>query len=399
VSFLTGSQAPQNGLAASKWDFNATDIVLDYNITQVKNLVITPGFSYRRQAYDDRKYVNEAIREGFFNAKVFSQTISATLRADYRLFHEKLRLLAAARMDKFNYPSKLYWSWEFAATYKITDKHILRIVESRANQCPLILNNYYNLSIAFYNPVLGAGTVQLFGNKDLQLLTTDMLEIGYRGKLRDDLEVDLEVFGSTTKNFVNMVFWQYDTTPTTKNFFYRFENIPLVAKQFGATVSLTYISPHVQLRPFFTVQYTSLANYSRYSVSPSAPTTIISPNASVNNYNSGLGTETKHVATPALYGGVYCNFTIFKNLNVNLNPYFMTASKQLEAANLTYNDGRHGVESIPPKFIMNVVASYTFINRLTLFMNFKNVFSDKTREFYRGDIPGFKVSGGINFEW
>jgi hypothetical protein len=57
-----------------------------------------------------------------------------------------------------------------------------------------------------------------------------------------------------------------------------------------------------------------------------------------------------------------------------------------------------GVENVTPKFIMNVVVSYTFFKKLTLFANFKNCFSDKTREFYRGDIPGFKVSGGVNFE-
>lgn len=400
VSYLTGKQSPQSGIPASTWDFNTLDVVLDYNITQIKHLVITPGFSYRRAIYDDRKYIDEAARAGLFNAKVESNTISALLRADAKLFKEKMRLLAAARMDRFNAPKKLYFSWEFAVTYKVNDRHMLRIVESRANQAPLLLNNFYNLSVPFFVPSIGPGTIQLLGNTDLKLLTTDMLEVGYRGKVRDNLEIDIEIFGSSTKNFANQVFWNVDTSATGTDFLYRFENLPLIARQIGGTLSVTYVMGRFQFRPFITVQQTTLFNYSPYAVSPNAPETIFfSQNVDTNNYNSGIGTQMKHRATPAVFGGAYINIEIVKNLNLNLNPYFMSGGTQLEAANLSFGDGKRGVENIRAKFIMNIVASYTLFNKLTFFMNFKNCFSDKTREFYRGDIPGFKVSGGANFEF
>ena len=393
-SYLAGTQAPQIGVLGGKWDFSNTDVVLDYNMTAIKHLVITPGLSYRMEIYNDSKYTDVASRGGVFNGQVKSYTVSGMLRADWKLFHEKLRLLASGRVDKFNAPAKIYGSWNFAITYKLTDKHLLRIVESRANQCPLLLNNYFNYLESFP----GVGSIQLLGNTNLNLLTTDMLEIGYRGKIKDNLEVDLEVFGSTTKNFMTENLTTFDTTGKQLNFIYHFQNIPLIERQIGATLSVNYIIGKFQLKPFITVQHTILFNYSPYNTLPTVITTAYTPNVATENINSGMGTQMAQAATPTVYGGAYINFEITSHLNLNLNPYFMSSSTQTLDDNLTYHDGTRGVENISPKFIMNISVSYTFFKKLTLFANFKNCFSDKTREFYRGDIPGFQVSGGVNFE-
>jgi iron complex outermembrane receptor protein len=363
TSFLAGTQQPQAGNTPGKYNFNSTDITLDYRMTKVKHLVITPGGSYRLTTYNDGPYADVAIRNGAFNGKVQSYTASAFLRADYTTFGDKLRLVAAARMDKFNYPAKVYFSWNFAATYKITKKHLLRIAESRANRTPLFLETFYNLSVPFSSPTYGPGTIQLLGNHNLNLLTTDMLEFGYRGKLKDNLEIDLEVFGSNTKNYSNEILTSIDSNASGTNYLFYFQNLPLVAREIGATVSLNYAIEKVQLKPYFTVQHTTLYNYSPYVVEPYVPTSIISPAPTVININSGLGTQ------------------------------------MAQADNLTYNDGVRGVENIPPQFIMNVVVGYTFFKKLTVFANFKNCFDEQTREFYRGDIIPFQVSGGVNFNY
>jgi len=391
ASYLTGTQAPQTALVEEKWQLNSTDVVLDYNMTAVKNLTITPGLSYRQEEYNDSKYVDAAMDQGLFNAPVTATTLSASLRFDYKLFHDKLRIVAAGRMDKFNAPDKIYFSWNLAATYKLSDKHLIRIVESRANQCPLLLNNYYNLAIT----VPGKGSIQLLGNQNLQLLTTDMLEFGYRGKLTDHLELDLEVYGSKTYNFYNEVFTSLtiDTAKLLVNIQYHFENLPLVSRQMGATLSVNYVMGKIQLRPFATLQHTTLFNYSPYAALPTAP------GSAINNINSGLGTQMDQLATPTFYGGAYINFEITKQFNINMNAYYMTACTQLESDNLNYNNGLQGVENIAPQFLVNVVASYTFFKKLTIFANFKNCFNEQTRQFYRGDIPGFQVSGGANLEF
>ncbi|MDB5284874.1 MAG: TonB-dependent receptor plug [Bacteroidota bacterium] len=395
ASYLTGTQTPAAANDNQKWNFNSTDILLDYHITQVKNLDITPGLSYRRSVYDDRKYANVANMEGLFNGRVESYTFAAFLRGDYKLFQDKLRLVAAGRLDKFNAPSKLYFSWQFAATYKLSEKHLLRIVESRANRAPLFLETYYNITIP-----LGPGLEILgLGNQHLNLLTTDMLEFGYRGKIRENLEVDIEIFGTSTKNFTNVIVGALDSTAAGKNLVFQFQDLPLVARQIGGTISVNYVLGKFQFKPYITIQHTTLFNYSPYAVSPNAPVSPFSPSPATQNINSGMGTQTSNLATPTVYGGAYINFQITSHLNLNFNPYFMSQYTQLDNDNLTYHDGIRGVENVTPKFIMNVMISYTFFKKLTLFANFKNCFSDKTREFYRGDIPGFMVSGGVNFEF
>jgi iron complex outermembrane receptor protein len=395
ASYITGTQQPADGNINQKWNFNTTDLLLDYHMTEVKGLDITPGISYRRAVYDDLDYANVALGEGLFNGKETSYTLAAFLRGDYKLFHDKLRLVAAGRMDKFNAPSKLYFSWQFAATYKISKNHLLRIVESRANRAPLFLENYYNLTL----PLGGGYNILGLGNKNLNLLTTDMLEFGYRGKLKENLEVDIEVFGTSTKNFTNVIMSAVDSDARGTNLIFQFQDLPLIARQIGGTISVNYIVGKFQFKPYITVQHTTLFNYSPYAVSPNAPVSPYSPNPVTENINSGMGTITSNLATPTVYGGAYINFEVIGHLNINLNPYFMSKYTQLEADNLVYNNGLQGVENVTPKFLMNVVVSYTFFKKLTLFANFKNVFSDKTREFYRGDIPGFLVSGGVNFEF
>jgi iron complex outermembrane receptor protein len=395
ASYITGTQQPADGNNNQKWDFNTTDISLAYHITKVKGLIITPGISYRRAVYNDLPYADTAIGLGLFNAKVESYTLAAFLRADYKLLNDKLRLVAAARMDKFSAPARLYFSWQFAATYKISPKHLLRIVESRANRAPLFLENFYNIAL----PLAPGLNILGLGNKNLNLLTTDMLEFGYRGKLRDNLELDLEIFGSSTKNFTNVIVSAVDSNATGTNIIYQFQDLPLVAKQIGGTVSLNFVAGKCQFKPYVTVQHTLLFNYSPYPVSPNAPVSAFSLSPATQNINSGMGTITTNLATPNVYGGAYFNFEITSHLNLNLNPYFMSAYTQLEADNITYHNGLQGVENVPPQFLMNVAVSYTFFKKLTVFANFKNCFNQQTRQFYRGDIPGFQVSGGANFEF
>ena len=297
-------------------------------------------------------------------------------------------------MDKFSSPTNLYFSWQFAATYKLSKDHILRIVESRANRAPLFLENFYNVNLP-----LGVIDIIGMGNKNLRLLTTDMLEFGYRGKLTDHLEIDMEVFGSSTKNFTNLIISSVDSVSTGTNIIYQFQDLPLIARQIGGTVSINYVIKKFQFRPYVTIQHTTLFNYSPYPVSPTAGVSSFSPSPTTQNINSGLGTQTSNFATPTVYGGAYINFEIISHLNLNINPYFMSQYTQFDNDNITYHNGVQGVENVPVQFLMNVVVGYTFFKKLTVFANFKNVFNDKTRQFYRSDIPGFQASGGFNFDF
>jgi len=199
----------------------------------------------------------------------------------------------------------------------------------------------------------------------------------------------------------------YDSSSAVTTLQIQYQNLPVSAKELGGTISVNYVAGKFLFKPFITIQQTMLYDYSPYTAAPDVDTLYhnsYSPNPAKYNTQSGIGTKIKHTGTPAVYGGAYINYRITGHLNLNLNPYFMSPHTLLEIQNTygeyNFTDGKQrGVENISPKFIMNVAVSYTLFKKLTLFMNFKNCISDKTREFYRGDIPGFKVSGGASVEF
>jgi iron complex outermembrane receptor protein len=396
VSYLTGTQSPNTGVLQWKWNLNTTDIVLDYNFTKIKNLSIRPGITYRRAAYDDSPYVREEIKEGFWNGKQEVTTIAGFLRLDYRLLNEKLRLIAAGRLDKFNAPDDLYFSWQLAATYKLNENNLLRIVHGRANRSPLIVDTYLSTDLTTQG-----FSVQLLGNENLELLTSDMLEVGYRGKLKNNLELDIALFGIKTKNYSNIVVEYY--YPDTASGLIRaravFQNLTVWVQQIGGTISFNYVLDRFQFMPYITIQQTTLYDYSPYSTSPDAPPSPFYEDPDSFNTRSGIGTETHHVGTPTVYGGAFINCELGSNFNLNINPYFFSGHTQLTSSNLTYEDGERGVQHVRAKLILNITLSYTVAKKLTFFANFRNCFNDKAREFYKSDTPDFKVLGGASFEF
>ncbi|MEO7983800.1 MAG: TonB-dependent receptor, partial [Bacteroidota bacterium] len=129
VSFNQGTQTPI--FPGSKYDFTTIDVNAEYTYTK-GNLSLKPGLSYRSAVYDDTKYSDIANKEGIFNARGQVITKSASLRGEYKLFNDKLRLVAGLAANKFNLPDTTYTSYEFAATYKVNKKHLFRIVYSRS---------------------------------------------------------------------------------------------------------------------------------------------------------------------------------------------------------------------------------------------------------------------------
>jgi iron complex outermembrane receptor protein len=402
LSYLNGTQSPLLGASIWRWDYNTLDAVVEYKISAIKNLSLTPGIMYRRAVYDDSKYVNTAIKEGLWSGKAESVTKAVSLRADYKLFDQKLRLVGGGRADMFNYPDKTYYSYQLAATYKFNDRNLIRLVQSKANRTPLIIDLFSNLNIT--GPLNASQTylLEVRGNKNIKLLTSNMFEAGYRMQPTDNLQFDLELFTTKTRNFSYTIFESGAFNPTGPVAFsglLDLNNITVYAKQWGATLEVNYIAGSWQIRPFVTVQKTMLYDYSVYANSPEAPAIPAdNNNPALYNIYSGMGTKIKHKATPACYGGAYINWKAGSRLNINLNPWFYTGQTQLESSNLTYKDGQRGVENISGKLMMNAAVLYTIKKKYTLTLSGRNCFNNKSREFYRADAPALMVFGGVNFE-
>jgi iron complex outermembrane recepter protein len=403
LSYLNGTQSPVAGAKIWKWDFNTFDAVVEYNFDKIKNLNITPGVIFRNAVYDDSKYVKADIREGFWSGRAESVTRAASLRAEYKLLNKQLRLVAGGRIDKFNYPEKAYFSYQLAATYKIKEQHLVRAVHSQANRAPLIIDMFSNLDLTGQLNANQTYLLEIRGNKNIKLLSSNMFEIGYRGKLRDNLEVDFELFHTRTRDFSNTVF-ESGTFNSTEPVGFRglldINNVAVFTKQWGGTMAVNFITENWQLKPFVTLQTTTLYDYSPYLNAPGAPPLPSNNNnPALNNIYSGKGTKMGHTGTPSWYGGAYINWTAGEKVNVNFNVFYYSTHTQLHSSNLTYNDGQRGVDRLRSKFIFNTVIQYAVTNRLTLCGNFRNCFNDKSREFYKSDEVPFMFFAGVHFEF
>jgi iron complex outermembrane receptor protein len=418
ISYLQGKQDPTKGFVGSTYDFNTLDALVEYEIKPIAHLSIKPGVNFRRAVYDDTPYWDASIKEGLFSAKTKMETYAGSVRVDYKAFEEKLRLIGGARLDRFTYPDKGFLSFQLGGSFKPVANHLVRAVYSRAFRSPFIYDTYLNIyqSTPLASPKLPAGSkseITLTGNKNLDMVQSDMFELGYRGKLAENLSLDLETYYAMTKNYTGIVTGstktqpgQLPTDPISVKTSLTIENFPLKAHQLGASLSLNYVFKHLQIKPFLSVQTTKLLDYSKYANTAAAAAAANNGKDPVqNNINSGIGTSMHHKFTPAVYGGAYINYQISQKFNVNVNPYYYSSQTFYHADNLKYDDEAKGVASlrgvqhIDPKLLINAKLSYSPVKPVSVFVNVKNLLNDNAREYYKTDQIGRQVliGGSVQF--
>ena len=398
LSFNKGTQVSDYD-PGNKYDFQTFDANVEYNFV-VKNLTIRPGLSYRNAIYDDTKYSNLVLKTGIFNGKGRLTTRTASLRADYKLLNEKLRLVAGLRADKFNYPDKTYFSSELAATYKLNKKNLLRLVYSSSPRSASIFDTYVDQTVAYFPSGPKQFTeIALQGNKDLNLLTAKMLEAGYRGKLTKKLNIDIEVFNINAKNFNNLIlsgpYFQFSGTDTVRVIPFKSLNLPMELRQQGITISLTYSSAKLMIKPFVTFQKTKMKNYAPFNNTPDAPQGIFfSNNPPAENIYSAMGIQTDLKSTPDVFGGLSINYAITSKINTNLNGYYYSSQVYYHITNVIYNDGVRGIDHMNAKLILNASVSFQAVKGLNIFCTGKNILNDKSREFFKTDDVPFMFLAG-----
>lgn len=387
-----------------KYNYYTADGNLEYAWT-IGKLSVKPGISYRSATYDDTKYSDIINKTGLFNNKGLLTQGSVSLRTEYKVLRDKLRLIAALRADKFNYPDTTYLSYQFAGTYTPNKKNLFRATYSRAPRSPFIFDTYVDQAVAYYPSGFREFTkIVLEGSKNTRLLTSDMFEIGYRGKLTSSLEIDVEVFDTYAKNFRTFVMnARYRETSGSNTIYTRpivSQNLPLEFHQQGITLSLGYNKYKLYVKSFVTFQRTTLKNYSEYMNAPGdIPTIDNNFDPANNNIYSGMGTETKHTSTPSIFGGATVNYALGSKINCNLNAYYYTSQTFYHMSNRVFRDGVRGVDHINGKLILNAKVSYAPVKGLSVFCSGKNLLNDASREFFRSDKVPFQLLAGIHYEF
>jgi len=332
-----------------------------------------------------------------------------SLRADYTQI-DNLRIIAALRLDKYDKPDDLYLSYQFVGSYKLSDKHLVRAVYSRANRSAFIGNVYAD----FQNPLATAQSANdpmlntlislgaldpnqplyyqyYIGNENLKLLTMDMVEFGHRWKISNNLQTDIELFYTQTRDFDALLPTSLDTEYINLGNLMgtgdvlipvqherrTYENIDVVSKQMGASFSINYMpTKKILLKTFGTYQKTNLKDY-----------------MSDENDPANL-TDVEHKWTPTFYGGLSMNYNFTANWFLYANLYYM-GEQVYNRYESPY--GENGEDIIGEKGILNVKLSYQFMNNSSIYVSARNITNNEVNEFGFADQVGGLYMFGIHF--
>lgn len=396
VAVQGGKQNASKGYNGYEYDFHTIDALAEYDINFLKYFSVKPGINYRTATYDDSKYTDISQQNGFINGSRTLDNAALSIRGE---FDSKsfVKLIAAARYDKYNYPSDGYLSYQLGANFKVNDRNLIRGVLSRSYRGPTMYDTYNSQSIYVLDVPIEVvpglyrnfpAYAQTRGNKELNLQKIFMAELGYRLKATDFLHFDLELFYQTSEN--------YSISTNTKQIFVQgriiipqaVQNISLKAEQTGGTLGLNFLYGKFQFKPSITVQQTFLTK---------VPVDRDSATVNTNTYD-----DKSSSSAPSWYGSAYLNYQLHPKLNINLNAYYYGAYTYVNIYNTlgsTPEAKANGISNISEKVLLSAKVGYKIIDNLELFVSGRNLLNATSQEFANTDVTKFMFLGGANFEF
>ncbi len=366
---INGDQEILNPARNGNIPYNTFNANVEYDI-ELGDLLIRPGVSYINSDYQWKPSISET-----------QMTISsASLRADYNT--GKIRFIGALRGDSYNKPDDIYFSGQLTGLYNFNDKNLLRMVYSRSNAAPFITRMYLSIEQQIPN----AAGFRFTGNPDMKLQTMEMVELGYRRKVMDNLYADLEVFHMSSSDYNEIQFAgvTVEGTPPIPFTTFQYQNIDLRSRQFGTSFSLNYVpKDNLQIKAFVTVQETTLENYS------------LDPTDASDD-------SKQHLGTPGFYGGFYADYSPLSKLRINLNGYFMgesTLDRQDEEITFPVTTSVVFDDKMDAQFILNAKVSYEVVSNLQTFVNARNLTTSGNQFGFTDDIGQLFLFGlSYNFQ-
>jgi iron complex outermembrane receptor protein len=393
LNYLGGWQDIVRSDTGFKVDLKNVNAIAEYDI-HVQNLNIRPGLAYQLSEYNDLEYLSEE-GQGFLNGNKQFNSTALSLRLDYVAW-EKLRFIAAIRAEKYNTQEKTYISYQLIGSYILNDIHNFRLVRSRANRGPFLVDSYANYLWDRENRPL-PGHILFLGDKQLNLLTMDMFEIGYRVKPVKNVIIDIEAFLNKTKNygalypsFVDMAGYENNGRAYVEMTYMNFE---LESKQLGLTADVSWVATEdLILKVFGTYQQTQLTDSP--ILSPDNATTLMFIAAAndptgTTDVTPNVTKNVKNKATPSFYGGFVLNYNYKEKLNVNTSGYY-TSKQEFYS--------KYGSQNIESKMVLNLKVGYNITSNVTLFGNIRNILGEQ-REFAYMDNIGTLYLAGITINY
>lgn len=456
VSYQGGTQNLSEGMIRPviKYDMQNITSNLEYDFDFGK-LSVRPGINYQYAAYNDAPYEIESREKhgdpninGLFHGEKYTALIGGSVRGDYSPL-DNLRLIAALRLDKYDFVEDPYMSYQFVGSFKINEDNIIRALYSKANRGaflgdlhanfknPILINEPvgvipeadYNMFKAYLNidpntaplvPLLPEQVVvfstfnQYYigttnSNRNLDLMSMQQAEIGWRGKLTSNIQVDVEAFHSVSDDFDALVSYAYSDTsyysltdltgiagmenqmtpfPSHLQFedslFY--ENLSLRARQFGISATLNIsVNDKMLVKAFGTYQQTNLEKHKLLT---------------------GDLVDREHENTPSFFGGLSAMYVPTSKLDLFLGSYIYTSQvynrywRALSSAPEAVEEAMGNAEDkIDAKVILNARVAYEVFSGSKIFVEGKNLLFNDSREFGFADRPGTLIMGGIQVDF
>lgn len=430
TNYMAGTRDFQLGASGFRLDIGQFNASVEYDL-QLKSLNLRPGISYQSVQYDDMPYLDSnSTSSGYLNGQKKLNTTSVSLRADYMIFG-KLRLIAALRAEKYTDPDPVYPSWQFATTYPVSQNSILRAVYSRANNSSLLLNTHSDYTWDRGELGIPPTTLHFKGTPDIDLMTTDMIEIGFRSRLFGSLLVDAEIFGAKSRDFISLdanYSWLDVLNPQSETYGQSYTQIafrdtPLEATQVGASINIDWIiSEKLIFRGHGNLQQTMLDNYLPYSklegiqiqlaalgekayalgaaqsqeerteILQNMDPIIINEDGRLETSLSpdGLKDDFEHEATPNFWGMAGLVYRPADKWEFSGNGYY-TGEQTFINQNTTME--------IDSKFIVSSKASFKPVKNIEVFVHGHNLFNNTSTEFAFMDPVGALYLGGLKFKY
>lgn len=415
INYMAGDQEYEKLVKGFHIDLQSLNANLEYDY-KFQNLTLRPGISYQQASYDDSKYVNTAIKEGYLNGKCELSTVAAFMRADYTAF-EKLRLIGAVRWDKYNKPDVTHMTYQFITSYKINDNHLVRAVYSRANRGPFMTDTYSDFT---WQRVPGYFNIYYWGNENLKLPVMDMFEFGYRLKPVKYIQADFEVFQTQTKDYSwfmpdkmqldGVIIHPLTQKPVASKGmtgWISYHNFDMTTTQTGFSANIQIaVNKNLTMNVFGNVQKTELEHF--YARKTSDVLTelitqgymvgvgeimngVTAPSVTVENTVKDADfVDQTHKSTPSFYGGGSINYIFRDKWNINTSLYYY--GKQ--TFSMTYTD-----TEIDAKTLVNMKVSYNFAKQNKVFVNVRNLLGDDSNEFAFADKIGTKFFAGMQLNF
>lgn len=402
LSYINGFDQIRLGtrIATTKMDYNSTNFVINYPLQISDNFSLRPEFNYRNTIYNDNEYIKDTVNSpagGLLNGEQILNLYAGSLSADYNPI-DQLRLIAAARVDKFESKDDPEFSYQFAGTYNLNDQFLFRLAHSRSTSGAFMFQSFSDITYYLGD---GFGMSNVFinrlGDRNMKLATNMLYEFGVRVNLSNGLSADATLFHQQISNMNVPVFYGMDMSdPAAPLLLQQYMNLSTKGLQNGMTLALNYFNSDVnlQIRPFVTFQETKVEDLPSDFFTSDFSASLNAQGIPIGSIEDGI--KANHNSTPSWYGGLAVNYSPIAKVNFNLNGYFF-GDQQLY--HLADPDGVEDAAKINSKIILNTKVSYEVNQNFQVYFNGRNITNSDNPEFYGTDITKAQFLFGLNVDF